>query len=181
MNLPPEAMPWGRYVQGELGTLARAQGISSQNSSSDARTLNAAQDRLAAQIERLNNAADVQLASVGTSWNGVTTWVTGTPSVTSYSISGKFLVTVSGGSSGGSSFLTFSAPGYDRERAKGAGSAVLSERVSVIGGISSPGSGSRSWIATFPPNSTVTFTAEGFSEDSYASLIGMQIQVQPLL
>lgn len=137
-------------------------------------------DELSRQQARLADAARVYSAASGASQQGPG-WVTTTPAVTASSLSKQFRVTVTGGSSGGSTFLTFSAPGYPRERAIGASAEATLARAVALGGLSDAGTAQRSWVLSMPGNGPYRFAAEALPTDKYAISVGLQIDVQPLL
>lgn len=193
-NLPSVSEPWGRKID----EVVRSQGRDIENlklaTLSDNRSnagqlgvvgrqieaISAQQAQIVDTQARLENAAQYYSNSTGATHTGAT-WMPSPPSVTASSLSGRFLITVSGGSSGGTTFFTFSTKGYSRDRALGATASAVQARVSVLGGAASPGSGQRSWVVTMPGTGEYTFTGQAYPLDQYSTAIGLQIDVQPLL
>lgn len=81
----------------------------------------------------------------------------------------------------GTTFLTFSAQGYDRDRALGAAASAILARVAVLGGAGDPATGQRSWVVEMPESGPYDFYAQARPTDQYASAMGLQIDVQPVL
>lgn len=135
---------------------------------------------LAGQQDRIEDASKVYSAASGATHTGAT-WMPNTPKVSASSISRRFRITVTGGGTGGSTFFTFSAPGYDRDRALGGSSSAILSRVSVLGGAGDPGTAQRSWIITMPGSGPYEFQAHARPSDQYATAVGIQIDVQPVL
>ena len=129
---------------------------------------------------RIEDASKIYSASSGAT-HTTASWMPNTPAVTASSISRKFRITVTGGSAMGSSFFTFSAPGYPRDRALGATAEAILSRVAVLGGAGDPATGQRSWVVIMPGPGPYTFTAQARPSDQYSSVIGVQIDVQPVL
>lgn len=180
-NLPGEADAWGRHIELRIKDVERDSKILDQTVNNAGRADAGSLAVMSAQIEKLIDAGQVYQSSVGTTWTGVTSWVTPTPSVSASSLSGRFQVSVYGGSAAGTSYFTFAAPGYDRERAKGGTASAINSRVSALGGASTVGSAYRSWVVSLAPRTVHTFSAEGWCDDAYTSMIGLGITVQPLL
>lgn len=133
-------------------------------------------------LARLEDAGKVVVNSVGTSWtSGAAGWVSSPPSVTASSMSKRFRVTVTAGASGGTAFVTFSATGFDRDRALGASPTAIRSRGSALGGASDPGTASRAFIVTMPGTGPYTFTAQAYRTDEYVSVIGLEIMVESIL
>lgn len=147
------------------------------------RSLLQIEDAIAAlqdQQSRIEDAAKIYSASTGAT-HSAASWMPNPPMVSASSISRKFRVTVTGGSAMGTTFLTFSAPGYDRDRALGPSAAAILSRVAVLGGAGDPATGQRSWVVTMPGPGPYNFYAQARPTDQYASAIGLQIDVQPVL
>ncbi len=187
-DLPGRADDWGRRVEGVAEDLYKAQ-VQLRQTVNNGQRATAGQlallsrqiDRISESQEDLRDASMFYEASVGTTWNGVTSWVTGQPSITAQSRSGRFRVSVYGGAASGMGIFTFSAPGYNRERAKGGTAGANLSRVSALGGASVAGSAFRSWVISLSPNTPHLFTAEGWCDNTYTSIIGMGISVEPML
>lgn len=188
-NLPGSAEVWGRSVENRDEILDRKIDVQVQKTDNGLRAVSGQLAALSKQIEALQattekliDAGQIYSDSVGTTWSaGSAGWVSSPPSVTASSLSSKFQVTVTGGSSGGMGFFTFSAPGYDRSRALGSSASAVRNRASALGGAGEAGTASRSWVITMPSPGPYTFTAQGYKTDSYVSIIGLEITVQPVL
>ncbi|PRI10912.1 hypothetical protein [Leucobacter massiliensis] len=136
--------------------------------------------RLQETVEKLEDAAKVFTNSTGAMHTGAS-WMPAPPSVEASSLSRKFRVTVTGGSTGGSTILTFSAPGFTRDRALGGTPDAVLARAMALGGASDAGTAQRSWIVMMPGPGPYTFTAQAHPTDGFATAVGLQIDVQPVL
>lgn len=207
-NLPAAAEPWGRkhdevvrqlvrnfenlklathgdnratagqmgVVGRQLETLAEQQ----QELSDQQVQLNTQVSTLDGVVSQLSDAANFYTNSSGATHTG-TGWFPSPPSVTASSRSRRFRVSVSGGAAGGQALFTFSTTGYSRDRALGGSSSAILSRVTAFGGASVSGSAYRSWVVTMPGTGNYTFTAQGYNSDGYTSIVGLQIDVEPLL
>lgn len=135
---------------------------------------------LSALASRLEDAGKVYSASSGATNTGAS-WFPSPPSVSASSMSRRFRITVSGGAAGGQALFTFSTTGYPRDRALGGSASAILSRVAAFGGASMAGSAYGSWIVTMPTTGTYTFTAQANGADNFVSVVGLSIQVEPLL
>lgn len=142
--------------------------------------LEAQQTRIERMLERIEDASKIFTQAVGTLHTGAS-WMPSPPSVSATSLSRKFRITITGGSTGGATILTFSGPGYNRERAIGGSAEATLARATALGGMSDPGTAQRSWIVTMPTAGPHTFSAQARPSDQYVTAVGLQIDVQPVL
>lgn len=165
-----------RSVSGQLGVIARQlDQIVAQQAE-----LQVATNNLQTTVNRLSNASLVFEDAVASSESGAG-WNSARPSVTATSLSGKFLVSIFGTAAGSTSYFSFSAPGYPRDRILGASASAISARVSGLGGGAVSSTVFGQWVATFSANSTVTFYGEGYGTTEFADRLGIKIVVQPML
>lgn len=135
---------------------------------------------LADQQDRIEDSARIYSASTGATHSSAS-WMPNPPSVSAKSLSRKFRITVTGGSSGGATINTFSTTGYSRDRAIGDSPEAVMARSTPLGAGNAPGTAQRSWVVTMPGQGPYTFTAEARPIGDFASAIGLQIDVQPVL
>lgn len=207
-NLPAAAEPWGRKHDEVVRQLVRnyenlklaTQGDNRANAgqmgvvgrqietlSEQQEILSSQQSELNAQVSSLNDltarledAGKVYTASSGATNTGAS-WFPSPPSVSASSMSRRFRITVSGGAAGGQALFTFSTTGYPRDRALGGSASAILARVAAFGGASMAGSAYGSWIVTMPTTGAYTFTAQANGADNFVSVVGLSIQVEPLL
>lgn len=180
----PIYVPSDKRLASELAVIQKSvRDVSRPTGTEKSRALlqiEAAVAELQDQQSRIEDAAKVFSAASGATHSGAS-WMPNPPAVTASSLSRKFRVTVTGGATGGSTLFTFSAPGFNRDRALGGSAEAILSRVSALGGAGDGGTAQRSWIVTMQTAGPHVFTAQARPSDQYASAIGIQIDVQPVL
>lgn len=192
-NLPGAAEKWGREVEGRVIDLESKQerdasklNNSLRNSSGQLAVLARQIDALSETATRVEDASKLYEAfeSREYSWPGGSNvgWYPYTPTVTASSLSGRFRVTVVGSIRDGSAYATFSAPGYPRNRIVDDTPSAALDRVSVLGAFANGGSSLGSWLVSYAPGESVTFTGQMMLSSSYEIIAkGVRLQVEPLL
>lgn len=172
-----------RANAGQMGVIGRQldQIIATQEALQVQQGQIAAQQAETAQVvERLQDAGRIMSNQSADTVTGAV-WYPNPPSVTMSSLSGRFRVSVFGTAAGATSFFSFSAPGYPRDRIVGGSAAAMVSRVSGFGGASSLGTVYGSWIATLSPGVNHVFTAQALGTTASSTAAGLGIQVEPVL